>query len=273
MPKKVIAIFCEGQHDVAFISRILKFNGFISNGSLKISEYPSPINNLFKTEIIKSNLQDINIQNARDILIPSSSIRRDDNFVLLYSLGGDSKKRFRQKLLSEYFELIPKPNEISALPLDVKLSILYFFDADEKGVDLRINELNDEIYEILGIKPFSSHKEVFNYNDLILGSFIFTGDDNNIGKLEDILVPLMKENNEKIFIDAKEYLTNNFEEDRCNKFDEFKSIIGMAGQLQFSGSSNVVCINKSDYINSSKISSNNKCLEIVNFMNNFIDAF
>ena len=271
METQIIAILCEGPHDAEFISRILKFNGFTSIDSLKIKYYPSPIDDLLKTEASKSNVDDLNIQQVRQVLLPYCTLKIDNNYFLFYSMTGDGQKDKRKQLLNDFFMLIPKENEISSLPDDTNLGVAYFFDADDKGIDTRILELNEEINEVLGIIPFNSHKEIYTHQRLKLSSFIFTGNDNSTGKLEDLLMPLMKKDNESIFDNADEYLAKHFDNERkAQKYDNDKSIIGIVGQLQISGASNTVCIKKSDYLNEEKIKANDKCKEIVDFVKSHI---
>lgn len=270
MATQIIAILCEGPHDVAFITRILKHNGYSSNDKSKIKDFPAPINGLLKTEVSKTNVEDLNLQEVRQVLLPSNSLVIGNNYFLLYSMGGDSKKAARQQLLSDFYSFIPKENEISTMPDDTALSLLYFFDSDDKGIAVRVAELNEEILEILEVSPFTNHKEKYNHFNLNLGSFIFSGADNDKGKLEDILMPLMSLDNDQIFAEASTYLDNNFDNGRVHKYDKDKSLIGVVGQLQHSGASNAVCVNKSDYINEAKIKANSKCKEIFDYINSFI---
>ena len=271
MAVQIIAILCEGPHDVEFISRILKHNGYSSNDKLKIRDFPVPINGLLKTEASKTNVEDLNLQEVRQVLLPSSTLKMDSNYYLLYTMGGDSKKDIRKQLLNDFFTLIPKENEISSIPEGTSLGIVYFLDADDKGILTRITELNEEINEVLNVKPFTNHKELFIHQGLKLGSFIFTGTDNEKGKLEDLLMPLMKENNEKIFDDANIYLTKYFDNARkAQKYDNDKSTVGVVGQLQISGASNTVCIKKSDFITEEKVKANLKCVEIFEYVNSLI---
>ena len=294
METKIVAILCEGPHDVAFITKILKTQGYISNEKLKINSFPSPINDLFVNEVKKSNVEDLNLQEVRQALLPSCTLQKNNIYLFLYSLGGDGKIAPRQRLLSDFVTFIPKEGRINSLSKDTQLSILYFFDADKDGLSDRIFKLNNEIEAVLGEKPFETHKEIKFYRELKLGSFIFTGLDNNTGKLEDILLPLMKKGNELIFDNAKKYLEelqddsrlfplklkvdgeNNTTEYRSEKskekleYDEQKSLIGVVGQLQKSGGSNVVCISQTDYLTKSKIDLDLKCIEIFDYFKNFI---
>lgn len=273
MAIQIIAVLCEGPHDVEFLARILNFNGFTSNDGLKIKEYPAPINDLLKNEAVKTNVDDFNLLTVRQVLLPSSTLRKEDNYFLLYTLGGDGKKEIRKQLLTDFYSLIPQQGEFETLPKNTSLGVVYFLDSDEKGIATRISELNDEITEVLKISPFTNHREIYDHNGLKLGAYIFTGNDNDKGKLEDILMPLMVKDNELIFEEANTFLTNHFDNNRVpkkEKFYEDKSLIGVAGQLQLSGSSNTVCIKKSDYLNDVKIKANSKCVEIVDYVNSLI---
>ncbi len=297
MPTQIIIILCEGPHDVAFICRILKVNGFRSNESVKLGSYPKPINDILKSEFEKTNVEELNLQEIRNSLLPSNTLILDEKHVFLYSMGGDSKRVVRQNLLKTFRSLIPDEGEISAIPENTNLSILYFLDSDEKGVQQRLLEINEEIIEALDevdFNLFESNSEIKLVSKLKLGSFIFTGEDNNLGKLEDILNPLMRSENEVMFDEATLFIDNHFNDERLfplkitltdgniveNRstrrgdrfnFDKGKSLIGIAGQIQNSGSSNVVCIQKSDLLTHEKISNSRKCQEIIIFLDSFIN--
>lgn len=272
MATQLIAVLCEGPHDVAFINKILKTIGFKSNEATKIGGFPKPMNDFLKTEVEKSDIESLNIQEVKQALLPSNTLYRDDSFLFLYSMGGDSKILSKaQPMLNKFISLSLKEEGgyDEALPKDTQLAMVFFLDADNKGVKARIDELNKEIEKNIGVKPFEN-SPFFEYSNVKLGVFVFTGSDNNTGKLEDILIPLMIENNEKIFNDAETYLNTNYDNKRVIYYDKTKSQIGVVGQLQNSGGSNAVCISKTDYINDIKINSNHKCIEIISFFEDFI---
>lgn len=48
--EKICIVFCEGQHDIAFVSRVLKVNGY--NGyDKKIKQFIKPFDTLFKRQL------------------------------------------------------------------------------------------------------------------------------------------------------------------------------------------------------------------------------
>ena len=297
MVKQLITVLCEGPHDVAFITKILKTTGFKSNESIKIGAYPKPINQLLTEEVTKTNVEELNLQEVRQALLPSNTLQRDNVYLFLYAMGGDSKILINsQPLLEKFISFIPKEEGSfdEALPAGTELSLLYFLDADDKGIPKRIEELNTEIHRKFTERPFRTHTDFPVFNGIKLGAFVFTGSDDSTGKLEDILIPLMTESNEPIYQDAENYLTRHFNDARLFplklgingegemyeersgrpkdklKYDALKSRIGIVGQLQKSGSNNVVCIGQTDYLTLEKIQSNRKCQEIIDFFERFI---
>jgi hypothetical protein len=299
MATQIITVLCEGPHDVAFITKILKTIGFKSNENIKIGDYPEPINGLLISEVKKTNVGELNLQEVRQALLPSNTLQRGDDYLFLYSMGGDSKILSNsQPMLRKFISFIPKEEGgfDEALSKGGRLSMLFFLDADDKGISTRIIELNNEIHKNFNVKPFENHKTTVDFNGIKLGAFVFTGLDNNTGKLEDILMPLMEKDNEKIFGNAEIYLNEHFDDARLFpmklredeegiiyeerserqkdklKYDELKSRIGIVGQLQKSGSNNVVCIGQTDYLTLEKIHTNAKCQEIIDFVEGFITA-
>ncbi|WP_342328067.1 DUF3226 domain-containing protein [Pedobacter sp. FW305-3-2-15-E-R2A2] len=298
MPVQIISVLCEGPHDVAFIERILKTIGFKSNESTKIGQFPPPFNSLLLNEASKTNIEQLNLTEMRRNLLPSNTLKKEDNYIFLYSLGGDSKADSRIRILQELRGFITEAEEISILPADTSISLVYFFDADDQGVDNRISYINREVKTALPEienDPFEFNGDSHSISKLKLGTFIFTDNSNVTGKLEDILVPLMKQGNEVSFDAADKYLLTHHEDARLfplklnahpttsvitearsvrlgdkKKFDPQKSLLGTVGQLQRSGKSNVVCISDSDYLTLDKIIASTKCQEIIIFFNAFI---
>lgn len=298
MPTQIIIALCEGPHDVAFICKILKSSGFVSNETTKIREFPSPMAALMAQDIVKSNMEELNIQQIRQNVLPINTLRKEDNFVFLYSMGGDGKRNARQDILSKIKAVVREPGEIKkeSLPVGTELSLVYFFDADLRGINTRLAEIIAEIRTIITTLPdtaFSANGDYGTYEGIKLGTYIFSGVDNNTGKLEDILIPIMKSGNDDIFDNAETYLNTHFDKTRTfpfkftivnnmvtenrsirgrdTDFDRKKSIIGVTGQLQRSGKANTTYISDTDYLTLAKINSNHKCQDIITFFNNFMN--
>lgn len=285
--QKIVFVLCEGPHDVAFLYRILKTIGF-TNYPEKIKNFPPPINK-FISEVVKSiAIDEMKLDEIRSRPIPSEVLVSLNNALfLLYSVHGDSKKPVRQEIMKLLLAWIPPDPDAITPPGDNDLSILYFFDADEKGIGRRLAQIKQEIAEFLGFSipadDFQHNGSLYKLNNITYGAYVFARDEGK-GKLEDILLPLMKMGNEDIFEKAEEYLQlkdddrlrklelqeekGKIREDRTGdamRFDLSKSEICVAGQLQNSGKSNVVIIKDCDYLTLDKITTSSKCQEIVEF--------
>jgi len=294
MTTQIISILCEGLHDVAFLNRIFKAIGFKSNDGCKIGDYPQPFNDFIQQEATKNNVEGINIAQLRENLLPVHTLKGENIHIFLYSMGGDSNN-IRQRMLKKLKSFIPKQGEIRTLPQGTELSVLYLLDADEIGVQKRIGEVQKELKAIFPDEDFefTDNATFQTIADIKIGIFIFHELGKREGKLEDILIPLMKKNNEKIFEDANTFLKDNFDENRLfklrlsqqngeivekrsaskkkkHKYDFKKSLIGTVGQLQKSGGSNTVCISDCDYLTKEKIHTDELCKEIIDFIERFV---
>jgi hypothetical protein len=116
MAKQLVIVLCEGPHDVAFLVRILKCEGFESNEKTKIGDFPSPLNDLLKQEAQKADVERLNLQEISKVLLPFKTLKRDENYLFFYALGGDGKKAERQKMIARFFNGLCEQIEASALP-------------------------------------------------------------------------------------------------------------------------------------------------------------
>jgi hypothetical protein len=261
---EIIVTLCEGQDDISFLSRILYVNGFKKYNN-KLKNFIKPFNNLFLQKLKEKEIDRFRFIPANH-LVPSVVLLKDEKYIFFHNLGGDGRHTEIKNILEMYNGLISDEDDWSSY--DFKYKFLLFFDADKKGIKKR----EEEISELLG-KELSHNKIEENY-----GLYIFNK--SGFGTLEDILLEIMEKENKSIFNNAKEYIQRNkFEdENRCkefvcsnveekhkgnSKFYEKKSIISVAGQLQFSAKSNSVIIEKSDYIKKKDIETNNTCKEII----------
>jgi len=169
---------------------------------------------------------------------------------------------------------------------DTTVSVLYFLDADDKGIDVRLTEINNELTAaFVGVEfvKFTANASLKIVDDILIGAYIFVKKGEQTGKLEDILLPMMEAGNEDIFKAANSFLsihesTNLYKdkvelnEDKTikkvfgNKYHPKKSLIGTIGQLHKSGKSNTVCISDANYLNVEKLKASVVCNEIVEFI-------
>lgn len=290
MAKNFIFILTEGDHDSAFIYRILKANGMAANHKTPIKSYPFPLGKLIENEVSSVPVKELNMENARSKFLPSYVMQREDEIISIYRAGGDSKEKARVAFIESINKFsITNQDEIPVLEKGTRISILFFFDADDKGVDKRIDQVKEELKSSFPKSEANNidklaNREILFIKSINVGSFVFAESGKDIGLLEDILIPLMKQENEDIFDAAEKFLSihetttlfrGKVEYDKTGtikkkinekKYAHKKSLIGTIGQLQMSGKSNTVCISDADYLTDKKIKENPICIDIYNFI-------
>lgn len=281
---KITICICEGPHDTAFLYRILKTKCYETfKGTL--DDLPNIIGDFIAQNNKKIEYNKLKIDSLKNEFVPNKIMYQEDEMILLYAMGGDTKIANLQKLIEYYL------NNIQSQTIDTnqhgksfssgesvnEYKFLFFYDADKNK-----QQQIDKVKKIFNIENLE-HNKVIKKEDFYLGGYIFS-DDEDKGALEDILFDIMKQDNENIFDEAEKYL-NLIEEDRLkrlkieckensitekrdkkHKIYQKKSIFGIVGQLQNSGASNVVAIEHSDYLNLEKINNSEKLQEIANFI-------
>lgn len=292
---RIVFVLCEGPHDVAFLSRLLSSEGY-SYYKNKVSDFPFPLGDWMVNSAKKLSIQDLNVDKVyKDLscVLPNGAMVNSEreHLILLYSMNGDSRKEERMTIINKLKKWTSAPEnekEFSILEEsdegnDYGLLILY--DADDKGIDTRIAEIKNDIRGIFPIVDSIDRNGgvAAAENKFKIGVYIFADNKTGRGTLENILLPIMKGGDETIFDEAEEFLDKHKNEERLkplvfkknesgkiveerkkkNKYHQIKSILGVVGQLQNSGTSNTVCIEKADYINLNKIKSSPICQEII----------
>lgn len=286
MAKQFVVVFCEGNHDVMFLYRVLKTHGYKSYNR-KLKEFPYPLNEFLINEVQQTSVEELNLEQARVRLIPTEVLSKDDDkLIIMYAMGGDSKSIQRKQIIDTLSAIVTDDPEAIQVVSDVNISLVYFFDADKRGVVKRVEEINKEIGETIkkDFEPLTKHCDVTQISNLKIGVFIFTKAESDEGKLEDLILPMMESENEEIFEAARQFLNLNQtvplfrdhltrdESGAITKvlkkdFDLKKSLIGITGQLQISGKPNGVYIRESAFLNENKIKGNEPCNGILSFFN------
>ena len=293
---RIVFVLCEGPHDVAFLSRLLSAAGYM-NYKKTVKDYPFPLSGWLVEATKKLSIEDLNVDKVYkelSTILPSGAMVNEDceQLILLYAMHGDSRKKERKELMTHLKKWISSPEdekefsimeESSDIGHNFGLVILY--DADDKGIEARIAEIKTDLRELFPIiDGINRNGEVISTDEKFkIGAYVFAEENEGLGTLEDILLPLMKKDNEDIFKDAEHFLDTHKDVSRLrplvfmkdstgkvvqsrnksNKYHPIKSLLGVVGQLQNSGTSNTVCIEKSDYITLEKINNSIMCQEIL----------
>ncbi|MEM6248824.1 hypothetical protein [Shewanella vaxholmensis] len=265
---KVFVVFCEGQHDISFISRVLKAHGF-SGYDRKIREFLKPLNKQFSSILESRKISDYKLGFNSEYKIPSVALNKGGDLVLFHNMGGDSKYGNIIELIKMYSLL--KGDDDFTRGIGIDFRFIFTFDADELGIGGRVAEVNGNLnYD----NPIL-HGSVIDSNGYELACYIFHNDENG-GDLEDIIIGLVTEteggilNSSRDFIDnnkldldrTKEFVCTDIERRHkaATKFKYKKSQISIAGQLQFSGMNNSVFISNTDFITYEQLTTNPHCV-------------
>lgn len=272
---KVVVVLCEGQHDIAFISRVLKANNFLPYNK-KIKQFQQPLNSLFEQTLKAKTISDKKLGFQSDYLIPSVALSNDTTLVLFHSMGGDARTRERGEVLEMYQDL---SGDDDFSQLDFSLRFVICLDADDVGVSNRLDELSKEI----GLEDNFEQGKIINFKNFEYGAFIYH-DGNDTGCLEDVLLKIVKKSEPNILDGASRFLEDNkldaerTREHVCtassqvykgsSKYKDKKSILSVAGQLQFSGMNNSVFIANTDYITYKELTIDDDCKLILGLFEN-----
>ncbi len=282
---KGVIILCEGRHDVAFLSVLLKHEGY-TDYKKTIGKMVQPLKEYFITKFERYDYESSQLFN-RPVLpwIMEKKEGQSNMYILLYSMDGlDKIDNYREIINDFYFqanntEAFAEDNGFQ----DSTFSIGFIVDADDKGIKSRVDFIKNKFIDILpdmnglnhgkeGIK--TTNKKRFK----AIGCFVLTKQNSDLGNLEDVLLPIMENGNEKLFNEAQLFLTSNhfsrtkiidnkkvIDENKI-KSDLKKSKIGIVGQLELSGQDNTEIILKSSYLQG-KIHNDVKSKEIIDFIN------
>lgn len=323
--KRINIIMCEGKHDIAFLKRVLVAYGF-KKGMKKI---PSNLKNMYQTEINKAfenrlkEEEKVKLDMVVNYKVPSLILEKDESLYCFHNLGGQKTINERKEVKKFYAKLKPKleskdieskdseeysdnyeEDDYTQENLEIKFRFIYFFDADEKLYGEKIEDLKGEL-EVENLE----HCEVVKKEADEIGCYIFHDPQTEKGELEDLVIYILKENQEntrlcelceekqpcqdpkncrsfkekldsiKSFLKKEKYVEKRSKKfsnkqdnyKKTSEFKEKKAILGLLNQLQFSGSSNDVFLKKTDCLRNEVVRSNDRCKEIVEFLEKKID--
>jgi len=255
---RVVVSFCEGQHDVAFVSRLLLADGFVVYNK-KIREFPTPFSNRFETELGHIGIPDKTLgYQASSALLPSIALNKGRTWVFLHNVGGDSKNETRNELVRMYRGLSAHDDFSLVIPY----RFLYFFDSDNIGVNSRVASVAEEI----GMNPEVNlqNGNIVNFDNVQWGTYIFHDSGNQLGTLENLILGYFENKIPNLHSNIINFLRANAIPAGStrkmkirngaevyygqSRYAENKSIIGVYGQLQFSGMSNSSLLESTDFM-------------------------
>ncbi len=149
---KAHLMFCEGPHDAAFVSHLLKRELDFKQEKLKLSELPYPLANVLKTSFQNRASEDLRLDLARRFFLPEYVLVRESTLVLVFNYGGSNRKDSMQPFLDAVFTLLAVTSFSSIEQQAERPAYAYtiFADADARGVSDTRQLIGDEFSEVGG---------------------------------------------------------------------------------------------------------------------------
>lgn len=130
-------MFCEGQHDAAFLNRLLKTQLNFKRVELTLSELPYPISNVIQQSFKTRAAVDLRLDLAKKFFLPDYTVALGEVLVLIFNYGGSNRKANMSPFLENVFALLSVPAFSGRDPSveGAKFTYAIFADADHIGLN------------------------------------------------------------------------------------------------------------------------------------------
>lgn len=89
---KLSFVYCEGNHDVAFVAKVLRHVGHVAVNSNKVKDLPPVLSGLISKAIKDIEMDNIRVDKPLDIFMPNQVfVDQQSHYLLIYSMGGKTK--------------------------------------------------------------------------------------------------------------------------------------------------------------------------------------
>lgn len=191
-------MFCEGPHDAAFVSLLLKRELGFQQQKLKLSELPYPLANVLKTSFQNRASEDLRLDLARRFFLPEYVLAQDSRLVLVFSYGGSNRRDSMQPFLDAVFTLLSVTSFSSTEQQVTPPAYAYtiFADADARGEAGTRNHIGLEFTTVGGFNWLSNQWVQINTTkaasqDTCFGpvaSYVWRKSQEDCGTLEDLVL-------------------------------------------------------------------------------------
>lgn len=251
---RAVLVFCEGNHDIVFVTRSL---GAIANGEWvgsPIGELPSPlgpvldpanpnrpkVRSLIAQRYSARTLDDLHLEAAAHAPPPSFKAivkvtgTRIDTLFTLIRCQGDGAASSAISLLQEFKSLL-----LPGLQMDItEVAAAFLFDADNLGIAGRETKFASDHATILQGSNQPQHGGWVQGRDYPVGLYVFHDPATRTGTLEDVLAPMVETQWKPRWDDAGSYLSNhasNNDPVARNAAERLKAQINIVGQFRCPG--------------------------------------
>ena len=220
---KVVFIFSEGAHDVAFIKLVIEWSLSIKHEeNIKICDLPKPINEYFQKNMENRNMGDLSLNMANKFFLPNFVFKKDDTEIFLFNSGGEKHISDLKIFLADTALIVDNYDASFAFSKN-DISYLFTYDADFHTPKDVITKMNDLLF------PISNKDSSFYYGEPEIEmlkkkqldfntysaqkdniSFYIWSENTTSGTLEDILFPVFSADNPKLITQSSLFVKENF---------------------------------------------------------------
>lgn len=283
--KKALLVFCEGAHDVAFVRQVFKLFFGIDKVEWKFSQYPSPFNSLFPTNVEKHAARDLTLDMAYKFFLPDWTLAKDDRLILLFNSGGKNAYKERVKeFLGDFLPLLSNAKVFSNGENSIvsESKYLFLFDADHHSPQSVIAQAQDDLSSI-GNTDWrmdaicSPENNAFGGISTDKAVYVWANSSGN-GTLEEIILPLFESEQEELIKRTAAFVNDSFKwktdpqdnEKACAEIArKKKAIITTAGQRKKPGGSMSVILDQGKLVSGRTFRKDKRVLDFVTFVSEF----
>ena len=196
---KAILVFCEGRHDVVFAQRSLGVVGGCRWIDGRVRDLPSPFGHshvsrgLIATHLDRHAVSDLTLQTATHSRLPTleavlQSVDSDTVFFLFRAQGKDQTKP-----IVDFLNKVKVTMEVAdSVSYDVsQYAIAFLHDANEIGIAGTLDKVRQRYRAHCGDLAELRHGMWMATDMAPVGCFVFSGDAEDTGTLEDHLGPMV----------------------------------------------------------------------------------
>lgn len=287
MTQEVTALlaFCEGTHDLAFVRRVLRSRLGFEKVDWQFSEFPAPVNSLFRQNVERHAAQDLSLDMAHKFYLPDHVLRRDACIAMLFNSGGKDKAFQIKNFLADYLQLLPLAETFpqGANALIARSFVLFLNDADSHGALAVRTKIKQDFATVDG-RPWLTEDWSVDPADPAgavaadIGAYVW-GDENGVGTLEDLLIPIHRATDFGR-VDAAEQCIDglfNWDVDHddpkrriAERARRYKAVIALLGQRKKPGMSQSVMIGQTKIMSDAHFCSDDRVSSFAAFLARFL---
>lgn len=201
---KLTFLYCEGPHDMAFLSKLIKGLEFTNDEINVFSDLPKVIKDIVTSALSNLDNDSIRIDKPLRVFFPNKVFAlKEEQFLCLFSMGGKNSLQAAMENIRKSRLLVGREKSTGI----EELRHAFILDADYKkfengndnphgGMDNTLSYLSKEISPV--VDDFTGFTNNASWKDTShgkIGSFIFTDLEGDEGTLEDLLDQFIKHSN------------------------------------------------------------------------------